>query len=195
MIAADTHIVEVEALKTESAFESLFRMHYSGLCSYANMFLNDLEASEDVVQEVFIKLWNGRADFQIKSSLKSYLFKAVKNACLNLLAHVNIREEYKKHNEALIQEDQSNFTDEAVVSELENKIRLVIDELPTERRKIFILSRFEGLKYKEIAEKLNISVKTVENQMGKALQYLRLNLVDYLPLIMLIFRGLFRDGE
>jgi RNA polymerase sigma-70 factor (ECF subfamily) len=78
---------------------------------------------------------------------------------------------------------------------LENKIRQSIDELPPERRKVFVMSRYEGLKYKEIAEQLNISIKTVENQMSKALIFMRENLVDYLPLILLIFKGLFRDGE
>jgi len=76
---------------------------------------------------------------------------------------------------------------------LEQKIRESIDLLPSERRKIFILSRFEGLKYREIADQLNISVKTVENQMYQALKFLRERLVDYLPLILLIFKGLLRD--
>ena len=181
--------------QTEADFEDLFKQHYSALCAYANMYLNEVPASEDLVQEVFFKIWQGREKLEIRTSIKSYLFRAVRNACLNLISHIDIREEYKKHNERVVQEDESNFTDESVVSELEEKIRLSIDALPTERRRVFIMSRYEGLKYREIAEQLNISVKTVENQMSKALLFMREKLVDYLPLILLIFKGLFRDGE
>ncbi len=195
MSTTELHIVSETTLEKPEAFEELFRTHYSALCGYANMYLNDVDAAEDMVQEVFLKLWKNKNSLEIRTSLKSYLFRAVRNACLNMIDHINIREEYKKFNELDIKEDESNFTDESIVSELEDKIRTTIDTLPVERRKVFVLSRYEGLKYKEIAERLNISVKTVENQMGKALQFMRENLVDYLPLILLIFKGLFRDGE
>ena len=142
-----------------------------------------------------MKLWKKREELEIRTSLKSYLFRAVRNACLNMISHINIREEYKKYHELEVREDEKNFTDESIVTELEDRIRKTIDTLPVERRKVFVLSRFEGLKYKEIAERLNISVKTVENQMSKALKFLRENLVDYLPIILLIFKGLFRDGD
>lgn len=174
-------------------FEKLFRLHYSKLCSYANLFLNDPDASEDVVQEVFFKLWNNREELVITTTIKSYLFRAVRNGCLNVIDHLSIRDAYKVANEEDMQESESRFIDEAIVSELEQRIKETIDRLPAERRKIFILSRFEGLKYKEIADRLNISVKTVENQMYQALKFLRENLVDYLPLILLLFKGLFRD--
>ncbi len=191
----EENIATAVAFQSEADFEVLFKTHYSSLCSYAHMFLNDIQASEDLVQEVFFKMWAGRERLEIRSSIKSYLFRSVRNACLNMISHIDIREEYKRHNERVVQEDESNFTDESIVTELENKIRQSIDELPPERRKVFVLSRYEGLKYKEIAEQLNISIKTVENQMSKALIYMRENLVDYLPLILLIFKGLFRDGE
>ena len=189
------HIVSESRIGNVKDFEGLFRIHYSALCAYANMYLNDVDASEDMVQEMFMKLWKNREGLEIRTSLKSYLFRAVRNACLNMISHINIREEYKKHHAVEVSEDEKNFTDESIVSELEDKIRKTIDSLPVERRKVFVLSRFEGLKYKEIAEKLNISVKTVENQMSKALKFLRENLVDYLPIILLIFKGLFRDGD
>lgn len=189
------HIVSESRIGNVRNFEELFRNHYSPLCGYANMYLNDVDASEDMVQEVFMKLWKNREGLEIRTSIKSYLFRAVRNACLNMISHINIREEYKKHHELEVSEDEKNFTDESIVSELEDKIRKSIDSLPVERRKVFVLSRFEGLKYREIAERLNISVKTVENQMSKALKFLRENLVDYLPIILLIFKGLFRDGD
>jgi RNA polymerase sigma-70 factor (ECF subfamily) len=92
-----------------------------------------------------------------------------------------------------MKESEGSLIDETIVSELEQKIKETIDLLPAERRKIFIMSRFDGLKYREIAERLYISVKTVENQMYQALRFLRERLVDYLPLLLLIFNGLFRD--
>jgi len=181
------------AINDVADFEKLFKSHYSQLCSYANLFLNDPDASEDIVQEVFFKLWKNRAELSINTTIKSYLFRAVRNGCLNVIDHLSIRDAYKVFNEEDINRSQENPIDETVVSELEQRIKETIDQLPTERRKIFILSRYEGLKYREIAEQLNISVKTVENQMYQALRFLREKLVDYLPLVLLIFKGLFRD--
>ena len=176
-----------------SEFENLFRLHYSKLCSYANLFLNDPDASEDVVQEVFFKLWKNREELVITTTIKSYLFRAVRNGCMNVIDHISIREAHKIINEEDIKDSESNFIDETIISELEQRIKETIDQLPPERRKIFIMSRYEGLKYREIADLLNLSLKTVENQMYQALKFLRERLVDYLPLLILIFKGLFRD--
>lgn len=117
--------------------------------------------------------------------MESYLYRSVRNASLNLIKHISIREKYKEHNQKEIEYAENIDKDPMNASELELKIRASIDLLPEQRRKIFLLSRYEQLKYKEIAEQLGISVKTVENQMGKALQFLKNELVDYLPLIFL----------
>jgi RNA polymerase sigma-70 factor (ECF subfamily) len=183
----------VAAIDDIAGFEKQFRAHYSKLCSYACLFLNDPDAAEDVVQEVFFKLWNNRAEITINTSVKSYLFRAVRNGCMNVIDHISIRDAYKVVNEEDIRSSEKNHVDEAIVSELEQRIRETIDQLPVERRRIFIMSRFDGLKYREIAGQLNISVKTVENQMYQALRFLREKLADYLPLILLLFKGLFRD--
>lgn len=180
-------------IETKSDFEELFNTHYSNLCAYANNFLKDVDASEEVVQEVLFKLWTNKDTIIITTSVQSYLFRAVRNASLNVIKHVNIREDYKLHHEYEMQNEQSS-EDEMIVSELEQKIRIAIDQLPIERKKVFILSRYEGLKYKEIAEKLNISVSTVENQMVKALKYLRNELADYLPWLILFFSDFFKNG-
>ncbi|MDM8158340.1 RNA polymerase sigma-70 factor [Labilibaculum sp. K2S] len=175
-------------------FEALFNAHYSRLCAYAYNFLKEQEGSEEVVQEVFFKLWIHRHDIHIENSIESYLYRAVRNTSLNLIKHINIREKYKEHNQQEIEYSERLENDPMNASELELKIRSSIDLLPEQRRKIFILSRYEQLKYKEIADKLGISVKTVENQMGKALQFLRKELADYLPLLALFFYHFF-NGE
>jgi RNA polymerase sigma-70 factor, ECF subfamily len=164
----------------------LFRSHYSSLCSYANHFLNDLDASEEVVQEVMLKIWMTRNELRIETSLKSYLFRSVRNGCLNLLKHDHIRDEYRLHAESRTGDLFQSGEDDLIATELEGRIRKAIDDLPMERRKVFILSRYEGLTYGQIAEKLGISAKTVENQMGKAMKTLREELAEYLPWIILI---------
>lgn len=177
----------------KAQFEALFNLHYSKLCAYANNFLKELEASEEVVQEVLFKLWTKRSELEITTSIQSYLFRAVRNSCLNVIKHITIREDYKIHNERVIEMEERSQEDEIIVSELKNKIREAIDQLPMQRRKVFLMSRYDGLKYKEIAEKLNISIKTVENQMGSALKFLRVELKDYMPWLLLFFSQLFKD--
>ena len=191
MTQTATHIgFKIESKKD---FEKIFNDHYSNLCAYANNFLKDLDAAEEVVQEVLFKLWTNRESIVINTSIQSYLFRAVRNASLNVIKHVNVREDYKAQNEYEMGDSLSS-EDEMIVSELEQKIRATIDQLPIERKKIFILSRYEGLKYKEIADKLNLSVSTVENQMVKALKFLRTELKDYLPWIIIFFGNFFRNG-
>jgi RNA polymerase sigma-70 factor, ECF subfamily len=182
-------------IKTHSEFEALFHAHYSSLCSYSNHFLKDLEASEEVVQEVMLKIWVNRDSLIFTSSIRSYLFRAVRNGCMNVLKHIDIREEYKAVREQDTLESQRSAEDEMIVSELEQKIREAIDRLPLERRKVFIMSRYDGLTYSQIAEKLGISVKTVENQMGKALKTLRVELSDYLPWLILFFFDLIKSQK
>ncbi|NQV02098.1 MAG: RNA polymerase sigma-70 factor [Bacteroidia bacterium] len=174
-------------IRTKADFELLFNTWYSKLCSYANGFLKDLDASEEIVQEVMLKIWINRARLEITSSIQSYLFRAVRNGCLNLLKHVNIREEYKSFKEREDSTLQRSHEEEMMVSELESKIREAIDRLPMERRRVFIMSRYDGMTYNEIAENLGISVKTVENQMSKALKFLREELAEYLPFLLLLF--------
>jgi RNA polymerase sigma-70 factor, ECF subfamily len=180
-------------IDTRSDFEVLFRTHYSSLCSYANSFLRDVDASEEVVQEVMFKMWTNRKTLVIDTSMKSYLFRAVRNGCMNVMKHIKVRDEYRSWREHAGEESQRAAEDELIATELEVKIRQAIDQLPIERRKIFIMSRYDGLTYSQIAEKLGISAKTVENQMGKALKTLREELAEYLPWMVLFFYDVFRN--
>jgi len=168
-------------------FESLFKNHYSELCGFANKYLQDIEAAEEIVQSFFVKFWENRGEMRVKNSQRSYLFTSIKNACLNQLKHIKVKEDYKEYNQREMEDSQYTVSDEYEASELDVKIRKSIEELPEARRKIFIMSRYEGLKYKEIAEKLQISIKTVENQMGSAIKHLKVDLAEYLLFIALLF--------
>ena len=182
MERANQNIITFDDIGT---YEELFKTHYANLCSYANKYLEDLDAAEEVVQDVFVKLWEGRKSLNITTNFQSYIFRAVRNSCLNLIKHINIREEYKAYNQEELNRNRQNLEDEIHASELENKIREAIEQLPIERRKVFVMSRYDGLKYREIAEKLNISDKTVENQMGKAIKFMKEKLSKYLVINIL----------
>lgn len=173
--------------KTRAGYEQLFNAHYSRMVAYAHNFLKEQEASEEVCQEVFFQLWINRDKTVIKTAISSYLYRAVRNRCINLIKHIAIRETYKQYNSEQIEKSDNDFTDTLTVSELDQKIRSAIDQMPLQRKKIFIMSRYEEMTYKEIADKMGLSKKTIENQMGKALQYLREELKDYLPLLLIFF--------
>ena len=181
---------KIISFDTKEEFEKLFHSSYSELCSYSNMFLKNLEASEEIVQETFVKLWENKNTLNITASVRSYLFRAVKNSCLNLIKHEKIKEKYKNHNEYENKNQFNSLDEEIDALELEKKIRESIDLLPVERRKAFVMSRYEGLKYREIAEKLDISIKTVENQIGKALKFLKSELSEYMTTIIFLLINL-----
>lgn len=170
----------------ESAFEAVFNEHYEMLAYFALKYVGDSQTAEDIVQDLFGKLWANRHSLQIEQSLTPYLYGAVKNACLNHIKAQKIRSEYAgKQNLSVVQD---NFiANEVDASDLRILIESAIFSMPTERQKIFRLSRMDGLKYAEIAEKQGISVKTVEAQMGKALQFMRSMLKDFLIFIPGIF--------
>ena len=167
-----------------NAFESLFRLHYRALCAFAIGYVKDPDRAEDLVQDLFFRLWLDREKVQITTSIKAYLYASVRNRCLT---------EIKSGGRLVVlNEDADDRPQEDVLSEDEHteriaRVQAAIEELPEERRKVFKLSRYEGLKYQEIAERLGISVKTVENQMGKALKTLREELSDLVPLVPWLF--------
>lgn len=183
---AEVNIETQNILKHKSAFELFFKEQYSPLCRFAFPYLKDADEAEEVVQNCFVKLWKDREQLQIESSVKAYLYASVRNACLNQIKHSEVKETYKKHQEY---QDEATYSlnGELEGSELQDKINIAIENMPEQRRKVFRMSRFEGLKYKEIAEQLNISPKTVENHMGMAMKFMREELKDYLHLSIIIF--------
>lgn len=170
----------------EQAFEQLFRTQYPALCGYARKYIDDTDQAEEVVQDMFFNFWQKRENMEINISIEAYLFRSVRNACLNYLKHLKVREEHRLATNQELRYKQQEVHDSVVALELQEKIDNVIEQLPTERKRIFKMSRYEELKYKEIAEKLDISIKTVEVQMSKALKYLRLHLAEYLSVVLIL---------
>ena len=173
-------------------FEYVFKSHFKGLNAYAYTFLRDVSLAEEAVQEVFYKLWEKKEQIGIHSSLKAYLYRSVHNECLNFLKHQKVKSDHQRY--TMHQEKEYSENSDPAVRlagiELEQKIQHALNELPEQCRTIFQLSRFESLKYQEIAGQLGISVKTVENQMLKALKRLRISLAEYLPLFVAILNML-----
>jgi RNA polymerase sigma-70 factor (ECF subfamily) len=170
------------------SFELLFRRLYPKVCAYAQKFLHNTNDSKEVAQELFLNVWKNRDRIDENQSLTSYLFVSTKNRCLNLL---ETKKNRSKHAELLwylyVQEstDNNNAFQQLVVNDLENNLSVALGHLPKECKKIFELSRYEGLKYQEIAQQLNISIKTVETQMSRALTKLRLEMRQHLTILLI----------
>jgi len=170
--------------KDKTVFESVFKEHYAPLVSFAYRYLQDQDEAEEIVQETFYKLWSKADSLDIKTTIKAYLFGAVRNACLNHIKHVKVVREHEAYSKSVNKEGYAE--DPLKLSELQERVNSAIDKLPEKCKEVFLLSRMEEKKYKEIAETLGISIKTVENQMGKALKVLRDELSQYMPILLLI---------
>jgi RNA polymerase sigma-70 factor, ECF subfamily len=168
---------------SRQAFESIFNSYYDALVGYGKTIIKDVDEAEDIVQQVFISVWEKRLAIEIHTSFRAMLYKAVYNSCLNRIKHDEVKRSYAREIKLT---SSSSFSHEDIQhKELQKKINVAIDQLPEQCAKIFKMSRFEYLKYQEIADKLDLSVKTVENQMGKALRLLRESMKDYLLLLII----------
>jgi RNA polymerase sigma-70 factor (ECF subfamily) len=185
---SEKQVLETIQSGNESAFEMIFRAYYQPLCRYAYSFLSDKEEAEEVVQSSFITVWEKRKSLDIQTSLKSYLYRMVRNACLNVIKHEKIKQQHVAHELAVTEATYESVSQKVYASELELKIGEAMKVLPEQCRLVFQLSRFEELKYQEIADQLQISVKTVENHMGKALKIMREQLKEYLPLFLIFMK-------
>jgi RNA polymerase sigma-70 factor (ECF subfamily) len=177
-------------LSPEEKVEQLFRQYYAGLCKSLYRTLRDASLAEDIVQEVFLKVWDMRATLRLDEAVPAYLYRSCYHAALNFLK----RQKQQTDINALAEVMPGGDTAEQHLGMLETEGRVLqaIEALPPKTRLVFSLSRFEELSYKEIAERLDISVKAVEKHMGIALQRLRENLKDYLVgVILLLISELF----
>jgi len=161
------------------AFERVFKNHYEDLCYFAYKYLKDMDLAQQTVQDIFFILWKNRLSIEVQTSLHSYLYTATKNHCLKHIRSKKYEEKYISYSKAIPKNEVATPVDELNAKELNHIIELTLKTLPERTKVIFKLSRYQGLKYNEIARKLSISVKTVEANMGKALKALRKNLTEY----------------
>jgi len=177
----------------ERAFQILFKKYYSAMCHFARQFLNDSELAEETVQDMFVKIWEKRTTLNIETSVKHYFFRSVRNQCLNQIQHEKIKKQYSN---MVLESAHQDIDPEHYYVEvgLIQRIERSIDSLPPKRQEIFRLSREQGMKYKDIADTLNISVKTVEAQMGLALKHLREELKEFSNHLMSLF-FIFKKSE
>ncbi len=184
-------IVALLAKRDEKIFEQVFKTYFKNLHAYAFTILKDEMVAEELVQNIFYKIWERPEKLSISGSIAAYLYRAVHNESLNHLKHLKVRSKYQLHAVHQMRNESDSALKKILLKELESKLYRALQELPEQCRTIFQLSRFEELKYREIADRLKISPKTVENQMGKALKLLRIKLIDFLPLtifLLLIFK-------
>jgi RNA polymerase sigma-70 factor (family 1) len=164
----------------EIAYQMLFKEYYKVLTIFAAKYLKDLEASKELVQELFVHIYEKRGNLDINSSLKSYLFRSVHNRCINSINAQKIRNRYAENYNNISDIRINTLEQEVNVSELENALHTAINKLPPKCQVIFKLNRFEGLTNNEIAEKLTLSKRTVETQISKALKILRVKLEPFM---------------
>ena len=183
-LITDQHLVESIKNSSQAVFELVFNFYYSGLVIYADQIIKDMAISEDIVQSVFMKLWETRNTIEIRS-LRSYFIQCVKNRCIDHLRNQQVRNKFDNR----IPEEVQFLRDEDLwtKTELNELIEQSIESLPPRCREIFKMSRFENLKISEIADNLGISKRTVETQISKALKVLRVKLIDYITLLFLVF--------
>ena len=185
---AEFFIIQRMVEGDENAFKYFFAIYYDDLCNFVNSYLRDETLSEDIVQSIFIYLWENRDSLPSNSSIKAYLYTATKNKSLN-----HLRNEKNKHRiEGALFAQTESFSDESAdryleFEELKTILSRAVEVLPTQCKTIYQLSRDEGLSQKEIAEKLGITMKTVENQMTIAIRKIKEHLQPYQDQIFILF--------
>lgn len=176
----------------EQVFELLYRKYFVRLCAFANKFLFDPQLSEEVVQDVFFNLWKNRKNIKDDGTIKSYLFQSIHNKSINQLERQKV---INKNSELIrfVYANSSEFDvhESLLAKELQKRSSEIIENLAPQCRKIFMMSRTLGKTHHEIADELQISIKTVETQISRALKKLRSELSEYMAIILIIlFRGI-----
>jgi RNA polymerase sigma-70 factor (ECF subfamily) len=189
----DKKISALESIETytiksldKASFEMLFRSHFSGLCFFAQKYVKDFEVSREIVQDAFLSLWEKREIIDMDRPVKSYLTMVIHNKCTNYLRDNRKFDQNILNIENLLDVPEYEGADTMVEDELRIKINSAIAELPDKCREVFVMNRYENFKYQEIADKLEISVKTVETQMSKALQHMRVRLAEYVTVFIAV---------
>jgi RNA polymerase sigma-70 factor, ECF subfamily len=177
-MVSDNEIIRRIRQGDAGQFELLFRSSYVSLVKYARTIIKDQDNAEEIVQDLFVRLWQDKEKIKIESSLNGYLFRSVHNRCLHFIEHTRVVERHIEDMSHRQQETQESPSDILHYKELQSRISRIMERLPERCGKIFYMSRFEGLKYAEIAKILSVSVKTIESNMGRALKEFRKELTE-----------------
>lgn len=185
MKLSDSDIIEGVKSGDKRFFDLVFKNYYSGLLSFAKDYLRSQEAAQEIIQDLFLFLWENKEKVQIKTSLKAYLYRSVHNRCLTFLrdsaSQNRLQFDHIKGNaNLLIEEISETVFDRAFAEHAEKELEETIESLPEQCRKIFRLNRYEKLTYPQIAEKLGISLSTVKTQMSRAMNTLYEKMKKYL---------------
>ncbi|MGE4586493.1 MAG: RNA polymerase sigma-70 factor [Mangrovibacterium sp.] len=172
----------------ESAFRSVFLLYFEPLVLFARAYVADEETAKDMVQDVFSRFWQRRLSLQKQTRLKAYLYQATRNHCLNYLKRIKVEARYEKqvrdhHRDLLLNLEALSHLEfgTVTVNELQASLEQAVCRLPGKCREVFELSRYDGMKNEEIARELNISLKTVEGHITRALKQLKDQLKPFLP--------------
>lgn len=183
----DNQLLQYLRNDSEPAFTFLFDRYYKNLVLFGGNFINEKETCEDIAQSIFLKLWSERKELEITSSLKSFLLQSVKNKCFDIHRHKQIIRQHESNAEKFglffDNMDTENFV---MHSDLQENLDNILNNLPKNQQDAFNMSRFEGLKYKEIAEKLNLPERTVVTLICNTLRVLRENLKEFLTVLVLL---------
>jgi RNA polymerase sigma-70 factor (ECF subfamily) len=177
---SDAELVRRIRAGDERALEVVFRAHYAGMASFVQRYVRSSDLAEELVQDVFLKLWSKREQLTEIETFRTYLFRAARNTALNYLRRAKLERRWREE-QAVVDEPPTSYSadEETTEQEVAKAVQAAIQRLPPRCREIFLLSRDGGLTYAEIARSLEISVKTVETQMGRALKSLRSSLQQY----------------
>lgn len=173
-------------------FELIFRQYFSPLCAYCQYkFGFDLDSAKDTVQTGFLKFWETRQSLSSGLSIKAYLYKIITNICLDLIKHEKVKHRgIRIVQQKIISENINDGIETSDFTQLSEAVEKAVSELPEGMRQVFELCRYEGLKYAQVADRLGISIKTVETQMSRALSKLRIKLSDYFLFLWLVLHFL-----
>ncbi|MCG8581625.1 MAG: RNA polymerase sigma-70 factor [Bacteroidales bacterium] len=188
--SVDKDTLELLQKGDEDMYRNIFNQLQPALVIYAKEYVPDADMASNLVQEAFLKLWEKRQNIKLGTFLNAYLYKSVRNLCLNYLRHLKVQDKYVGN----VQQIQLNYealkdksAERLLEGEIMERIQQAVEKMTPQCRRVFELSRFEGKSYKEIAREIGIAEKTVENQMGKALKVARAELKEFLPITILLY--------
>lgn len=170
-------------------FRDIFNAYFGELCQFAYSFTLDFDVSQDIVQEAYIKFWKIRNNFDETCSIRAWLYKTTRNGCLDHLKSSPTKFNFREQTLELLSRESPPELDSIEINEIKSIIESVLKELPELTSTIFRMNRHEDMTYAEIAEKLNLSTKSIEYHMSKALAKLRIHLKDYLFMAFLLMNG------